>query len=85
MTDKKTFFQRVLDVGKLGGRRGRSLLPLNYWDLTKNNCDLKKSNGEIKNFNDELRKSNNDLRKFNVEIKSGNVDLTKTEPLENLN
>ena len=78
MTDKKTFFQRVLDVGKFGGRRGRSLFPLNYCDPTKNNCDLKKSNGE-------LRKSNGDLRKFNVEIKAANVDLTKTNPLENLN
>lgn len=52
-------------MGKFGGRRGRSLFPLNY-------CDLKKSNGEIKNFNSELRKSNNDLRKFNGEIKSTN-------------
>ena len=72
-------------MGKFGGRRGRSLFPLNYCDPTKNNCDLKESNGEIKNFNVDLRKSNGDLRKFNVEIKAANVDLTKTNPLENLN
>ena len=47
--------------------------------------DLRENNREGRLFYREKTKSNNDLRKFNGEIKSPNEDLTKTNPLENLN